>query len=503
MLAGDAEVHVVTCKTSGASDTLVELSYEGRLHLDKLDGCSFQLTDIVTSERVKITGEGWSLVVDEDGSEACLARCLPGGEPEVQHIDQLMQRLVFVSSDSGERFVKIGHGQGRKIYSLDKAMTSYKTGTLGLQVGPTSARLSLKVHVFQRPRGGNLRAFFDLHDVYRALRMSACKGVPSKWVWHSMQTWTAYFVSLGLGVQLVRSTSVADDDDDPWSQRCLPATCASSAALLLLLGRWAFLSRERGGLSSSEQREAAGEIFGRLCDAALEGVGLRLRVSLVVEWRCRWPRPAVLAGEVTVDVCISAGGEVDFRSLAQLASCPGPHRAVAKHTMAALSLTGALCRSSVAQVFACASKASARAVVGQIALSIAAALEVRMGQMAMGKDSAVASGMSFRWLSMVESIQWGYQLDEKLARYMQSCVAACLHQTMITLATDKHSGCGVPLQNTIICLPSGTAMLCPPQVFGGLSRGRGGGRFVSVLGGFWVWTSRHGFLWVVDKNPLP
>lgn len=208
-----------------------------------------------------------------------------------------------------------------------------------LPVGPTSACLSLTVHVFKLPRCGDMRAFFDLHEVFRALRMTSFGGVPSKWVWHSLKSWVAVFTAFGLGQHIVRSTSVADSSDDPWTGRCLPSTCCSTAALLVLLGRWAFVSRENGGLASPENRAAAGEVFGRLVDSALQNNGLKVTLHVAANWQCRWPRLDVVLGDFTVEVSITSGAGVDFSSLIELASLWGEHRVVAKQIMQAFSLT--------------------------------------------------------------------------------------------------------------------------------------------------------------------
>ena len=74
------------------------------------------------------------------------------------------------------------------------------------------------------------------------------------------------------------------------------------------------------------------------------------------------------------------------------------------------------------------------------------------------------AGMQCRVVNIEDALEKPHQLDRELVRYM--CISKrCLGQDLhLSCATDKSVVGGLPLQNTIFCIPENYAVVAAPQV---------------------------------------
>ena len=81
--------------------------------------------------------------------------------------------------------------------------------------------------------------------------------------------------------------------------------------LLALLGRWAFLDPNKGGLQTEKARAAAAALFQGFCQE-----DICFKVQVVGTWQCKWPRSSVDPDATTLELPLQDGA-VDLTMLGQ------------------------------------------------------------------------------------------------------------------------------------------------------------------------------------------
>lgn len=134
-----------------------------------------------------------------------------------------------------------------------------------MQAGSSAVVFPMEVRIFQIGRAYNQRTYWGLPQFYTLFRMSAYKRIRSNWIAKAKARWENYLVS-ATGCSLLcysahgnaKQGSVGDDR----SGRCMAMLSASTLGVLLLVMRWAFTSREVGGLTEECNRQASQDFFG-------------------------------------------------------------------------------------------------------------------------------------------------------------------------------------------------------------------------------------------------
>lgn len=90
-----------------------------------------------------------------------------------------------------------------------------------------------------------------------------------------------------------------------YSQRCLEQLSCCTSCFIWLLSRWAFASREQGGLTQPSARASAAEILRSLLDVLQDTADSEclIPVQISLKWACAWPVP-----EQQVALGLSGGG---------------------------------------------------------------------------------------------------------------------------------------------------------------------------------------------------
>ena len=85
-----------------------------------------------------------------------------------------------------------------------------------------------------------------------------------------------------------------------------------------------------------------------------------------------------------------------------------------------------------------------------------------MSRLVDGKDKAIGL-LRCAWIAWNLKRERAASTDEKLYRHIASAKILTDGATSVSLAVGKHSGCGVPLNNAVMCMPNNVAILLPPQ----------------------------------------
>ena len=73
------------------------------------------------------------------------------------------------------------------------------------------------------------------------------------------------------------------------------------------------------------------------------------------------------------------------------------------------------------------------------------------------------SGVAFTWQDPHSEFS-ADALDKYIAQYICNGCEVLREHSVFTMATDKAWCNGLPPQNSVICVPGGQAVLCPPSV---------------------------------------
>ena len=103
-------------------------------------------------------------------------------------------------------------------------------------------------------------------------------------------------------------------------------------------------------------------------------------------------------------------------------------------------------------------------MVGQLLVCISVRLQLAVAKLRDPKArEPLVRGFSFK-LSAAEDAPNGHKLDHKLAKYVHACKTAMSGATFFGVATDKGSVYALPLQITLLSLPTNMLTLCAPTV---------------------------------------
>jgi hypothetical protein len=235
--------------------------------LDHSKDGRYTLTNVVTTERLVLAEGDWDLVFAEDGLGASLLHLKPNAdteaEPECFDIRAYLRREIF-HAPNGERFQVIfdDNGDVRNAGSWDDALSKHKEAKLSdIMLGSTTSKHHIPLFVLQHPRGCGSRVFWSIMDIYDFLGLDTYKNRRSKWVWDSLATWRdASAKSFNCDLVIFSRHGNGCDSGillNHWFKRCLPKVSLGTHMFLVLLCRWSFLKKERGGLGKEDHKSAA------------------------------------------------------------------------------------------------------------------------------------------------------------------------------------------------------------------------------------------------------
>ena len=454
----------------------VELPATGRLFVDKLrDFNSCQLTDVLSMDTEVLPGATWELVIDEEGDGLLYNLRDEDGVQTYRWPHNILKKHCF-STENGERWVQ--HGSEAP-FSLDYALSKHNESQVEMVGASPNAWFTIATSIFVRPRVGGFRIFWPPQDLYAPLGLTCYSRQVSKWTWTCEPAWTKFVKEVTGYSHIVRSSHNNTSQDHrlaPWHERCLLQTSYSTHAYILLLTKFAYVQRTRGGLADENSRIRAGHIMKNMLDTIL-GKPFSIAVLVMDGWVEVWPRPFDAGGHDTTTyftLDVDARGEFLLAPLRELTV--GDSRIPLAADWFRTIIRGARATEGqqkmhlYALLQQCVCQPSLVSMLGQITRELATLLETTLAHMA--KTGQHGQFMKIRKNVVCDASGNVKSLDRKLAQYVLSSADRSLQHTTFATPTDKGQICGLGMQMTLVTYPDNfTALFCPnvaqlPFIFG-------------------------------------
>jgi hypothetical protein len=231
------------------------------------------------------------------------------------------------------------------------------------------------------------------------------------------------------------------------------------------VAKWSLLAVQAGGLQNEDARGAALGVLKAVCSTIVEWTrSWTIRLTLYVDWQCRWPRPTTAYGDEFVDLQVASHGAVNVEILRDRASVAISTSLLARF-FAVLAKGFGLAVSSVnlfdfLRVLVVQRGPIADSFMMQVCMAAAQQLQGALASHEKGKRAVAPLRFQFTDLSGWE----GDELDQRLASYVVASVDAIGVPIDLFCASDHGSvGC-LPLQVTFFGTNKNVVTLACPQV---------------------------------------
>ena len=425
---------VALASSSGGEATAIDDATA--ISLDKLGPMTYVVTNIFTLERHQLSPGEWSVELDEISGRGAVYRVTSDpGDDDVVLLDDLFKRVVFVSS-KGEQFVQTtatGH-----IQSLWSAKSRHSSGAIVVRSGASSGTYGLSCYVFHHARCCNQRVYWDLPQLYGIFRLTSFGGQRSVWLAKGRPRWEL-FIERASGFPMTIHSSHGNSKQNESSlasvDQCLPVTCASTFGLLLILARWAFASKQVGGMDNDVTRTACCELFEAFVFTFTSRPEiLTLKIELVDSWKCRWPRPQPHEA-VVVDISVDVAGNLDFSGLHMIATGRAKGNVAAawwKQINAALKTKLPLSVPLSEFLRTCSHSVLLSSLTTQILWRVSISLEKIFAQQTKSSTATDPTVMMhMQWKDLADT--FGEQLDSHIAEYTLRAAEATHNTCCISL----------------------------------------------------------------------
>jgi hypothetical protein len=452
---------------------LEECPHLHRVYLDRLDSNTWQLTDIVTYEKYNFSGAGWFLEYHEENGRAALVQEDCHGTGQFFLVDQLMTKDLLESID-GVQLLSFGAEANSPPVPLGQLYCRHVGGEVTLRLGPSSARAEMPVWVLKRPRSSGMRVQWGLFSMYKLLRLTQFRGQASKWTYECMPQWVKHLAPHFSGRHFISSKSNSGIQTDirhaqHFWHRMLPETTCDAVALLSLLAKWAFASKNAGGfVNAIHQRGAIDVLSALLSKACSRTQPVVLQISFDDSWKCTWPRPQ----HTFDDLAFRYGFPITFDGRVYIEQW--------------LQLCGGFATSSVARrwLMSLAEDPNAplvnsidlmdmiRRITGIKTLSSFSAqvmyelaMQLELGMAESGKPDAtraVDETLGFEYKSRDVHVN-DPDLEEKLFNYVSAGIVESTRHSLFGVSLDKAGVCGSHLMNAALSFPNNVVVVACPQ----------------------------------------
>lgn len=284
-------------------------------------------------------------------------------------------------------------------------------------------------------------------------------------------------MKLGFSGETVIGTPTNLSPQEAMTATCnfLPHASVSTIGFIALLSRWCKSCRQSGGLVDEVSKSLASTLFQYLltclCNEASGPWSIFLHID--AHWQCRWPEQEPIP---ELGLRVNTSGRVDISTWIAMVASEGvlsPTRlAVAKEWLKALKgkMDSRSYDISCFELFMTLMSATklrgCDAFLGQVvwctALRFEAVLKnaLRAGQAGDASRHALEASM----------LTCGQRLSNKgdvayhVVRYVESAKRAIGCPQYLSMAADGADVKGLKIENGALALPTGEAVICPPQV---------------------------------------
>lgn len=457
--SGIASVGEVTLSLAAHSDCV---------YLDECaDGQVITHSQTLRRQVVPSDGGPFSLVFDGD-----FGALVSDEGDEVICLEDFLSRQLYLT-DGGLMYVvdtaSTSSGKSTQ-WCLTHKMQQF-SATMAKVKNHDGSEVSLPIFLMDWPRGG-FRVQWQIHALYKEFGLTSFKGEPSKWVYASMPAWQDRLVKMGLSGHFVLSQHNCTRTEALTSTtKCLPDTCMSTMALLVLMPRWGGCDARRGGFREPQSRAKVMA----LCKLLIRGAHSKpfvIELCLDTDWAFRWPRPSGVCGKLRLRV--TRDGMVDVSTwrdhVADGAEFGDPEFITEVEWYAFIAEfvdeDGKLPLETFCITPSLIMHDGFFAVWAQIVWQVALRLEVQIAGARKGPDQDTDGFVYKEELEM--SADWTSRaVDRTCMLHRASSKNATRGASFIGIALDKVGGCrSLDLQNAFAVMPSNVAFELVPQVLG-------------------------------------
>ncbi len=227
-------------------------------------------------------------------------------------------------------------------------------------------------------------------------------------------------------------------------------------------------------MSTEASRAGTRSLLESLLDTSARvsgAAGLRVKVFCLQEWQCIWPRrlPEDDPKVPVVHLALQAAGTETVIDLADLqsASGRGTRSAVASSWCKALSVHQDSPSKMTIEVFISRlSAAKPHPLLSQVLWQVGLHLDNVFGSQSSGKGPPKVFPVMFQWTTLQDDLSPN-AVNRKLYKYVQSGRRVLSGNTEFGIATDKAWVGSLPLQASLLVVPSGYGVVACPQVLSG------------------------------------
>ena len=227
---------------------------------------------------------------------------------------------------------------------------------------------------------------------------------------------------------------------------------------MILLSRWAFCSKEQGGLDAAVSREAAADLLAGVFRCLDGRKPVTIELCLDSQWVCCWPRPHALHDKEMITLRLH-GYNLDLGPLVHLASIG--HKVAKAWLRPIARQLGVQVLDVTTVIQGTAGIIASASFLGQLCWQISLLLERDMGG-SVSDEGAISKAFTFQadqnWMEDERA------MHAHLCKYVSASIEASKGQQFYFVATDKGHPGGYPLQNTLITFPNNVGIVAPPAV---------------------------------------
>ena len=456
-------------RSSAAAELPLQLlPHQGRVLID----CSPQsgptfLIHTVTLERYLLPDGRWEAVYDSDGFAALGNLDDDDAAPIV--LEDSLRRQLYLEDGCVLRVIERVPDGRVQSWSLTNKMQHYTELGVVSHHGPLFLSNRWTVYLLSWPRMG-FHFFWCTNDIYKALQLKTYQGIPSKWAFTASESWARAILELGCqGVHVLPSiharTPVHDPSHDHAPVAFLPNITMSSLGLVVMLGRWAFLSSRRGGLNGMGSKAAARDLLeGLVRGQSLTKLRWTFKLVFSDSWAHVWPRTQP-SGDVTLP--IAADSSIDLSIWIRMAENLGSNSIPAIWLSRIWKALGAHCNAImvVDLMELLLTAPSLLSLKRQFIAFVATSMEIACMH-SFKKGQSHPNALKIVPLDLLSLFSDRKALDHQLLKHVSSGVAVFedAGYNSYFCATDKASVGGLSLNNIFWTLPYNGAILGCPQV---------------------------------------
>lgn len=293
--------------------------------------------------------------------------------------------------------------------------------------------------------------FWSALCLYRVLKLSSYKGLPSKWASVCRAAWCSWVEEAGLrpSSHVLQSTQSDVQKNSDLLGAFLPSPSLSIVAILVVLCRCAYRTQQAGGLRSAHGQQLADNLVSALLQSAATWREWNIQIRFAMRWAPAWPLGEPRSADIvlpltpamTVDLApwrraINAGNDLAIAWWARIAI--GGDVMVAGTQM--LPLQVLLSRS-------CQSKATL-SLYRQLVWQLGRHIEICIHRSLAGTHSQGGALQAIP-RDLQALLDKPEQLDHQLARYVESGRSLTANHWHLGYCTDKGNVAGLQLQPAV------------------------------------------------------